>query len=69
MFKEHDVVRSKRAVNNEVQEGTHGTIVYIYNSDPIHYEVEFFNEEGESIALLTVDSDAIELRTVEKYRL
>lgn len=58
MFKEFDVIKAKRKLSPFVEHGTLGAIVFIHGD---HYEVEFVDEQGESLELLTVNKDDIEL--------
>ncbi len=58
MYSDHDVVKAKVQLSERVKKGTVGTIVMVY--DPIHYEVEFINELGETVDLLTVTNEKIE---------
>jgi len=59
MFKEYDVVIAKSNFDN-VLKGTSGTILIIY-SDQRHYEVEFVDNEGNTLNILTVNENEIEL--------
>lgn len=63
MFQEYDVVRLKKArplVNVNISDK--GTVLMVFNEPnlPRAYEVEFVNEEGLTIALITVFDDEIE---------
>jgi hypothetical protein len=55
MFTEYEVVKAKSNLSEEVSKGTRGTIVMVYDSSTHDYEVEFFDEHGEHLALLTVN--------------
>ena len=61
MFKLYDVVKSKKEISEDIPVDTIGTIVMIYNEfTPIAYEVEFINDEMETINVVTVkDEDLI----------
>jgi hypothetical protein len=59
MFKEHDVIKAKRELSSFVEYGTLGEIVFIHGGD--QYEVEFVEEEGKTLDILTVNKDDIEL--------
>jgi len=59
MFKEYDVVklRADRS-DDQLKAGAIGAVVMVYHSDPAAYEVEFCNQSGVTLALLTLlDSD------------
>ncbi len=60
-FSEYDVVRSTRALGEDVSSGTSGAVLMAFASMHPQYEVEFFDMAGESIAVLTVDEDDLEL--------
>ena len=57
-MKELDVVKLTREFEG-LPAGTKGTIVLEY--DGPHFEVEFFDEDGNTIEVLTTPVDAIEL--------
>lgn len=52
---EYDIVIAKRTLSDNVLKGTQGTIVMVYECPKIAYEVEFFNSNGDTIDILTVD--------------
>ena len=58
-MKELDVVRLKENFNG-IPAGTEGTIVLEY--DGTHFEVEFFNNNGDTIDVLTTPENIIELK-------
>ena len=61
MYKEYDVVKAKMNLeNNIIKKGMRGTILIIYESNPNKYEIEFVNNNNESVAILTVSEDEIE---------
>jgi hypothetical protein len=60
MFDEHEVVKAKRNLSVEVSKGTIGTIVMVYDGSVNDYEVEFFDEQGNHITLLTVNAIDLE---------
>ena len=58
MFKELEIVASKNELPN-IPIGAKGTVVYIYD-DKKHFEVEFVDDNNDTIALMTVsESDII----------
>jgi hypothetical protein len=59
MFKELDVIKAKRKLSPFVEYGTLGAIVFIHDVD--HFEVEFVDEQGQTLDLLSVNKDDIEL--------
>lgn len=58
MFKEYDIVVAKKQIEN-VPSGTIGTILIIYEDKKV-YEVEFVDNEGGTINVLTVNENNIE---------
>jgi len=65
-FFEYDVVRSTRPLGDDVPSGTTGAILIVFASTHPQYEVEFVDTEGESLAVLTVKEEDLEL--VKKAR-
>ena len=57
---EFDVVKAKRDLSSKVFNCI-GTIVMIYEKPRLGYEVEFINEMGETIELLTVKPQDVSL--------
>lgn len=62
-MEEIDVVRLIRDYEN-IPAGTEGTIVYKYNDSA--FEVEFFDENDDTIDVLTTPADVLEL--IWQYR-
>jgi len=60
MFGEYEIVRSLAQVGKKVTSGTRGVIVMVYPAEPPGYEVEFFDEAGNTLAVETVDEKQIE---------
>lgn len=63
MFKEYDLVTAKNNLSDRVLQGSRGTIVLVYQEPVLGYEVEFIDNEGETLNVLTVFPDDIELLT------
>ncbi|WP_273127806.1 DUF4926 domain-containing protein [Bacillus weihaiensis] len=59
MFKELDVIRARRRLSPFVEFGTLGTIVLKHKEND--YEIEFVDEQGQTLDLLTVNKNDIEL--------
>lgn len=60
-FFEYDVVRSIRSLSDDIPRGTSGAVLMVFASTPPQYEVEFVNGEGESLAVVTVKEEDLEL--------
>lgn len=58
-MKELDIVRAKKDLSKSVLRGCMGTIVFVYEKPRSAYEVEFFNQNGDTIELLTVEREDI----------
>ncbi len=54
----YDVVRL-RAARDEVDTSTRGAVVMVYDVTPPEYEVEFCDDEGGTVALLTLREDEL----------
>lgn len=54
MFNEYDVVKSNKELSAKVPKGTLGAILIVYEANPPAYEVEFVDEAGNSLDVLTV---------------
>lgn len=61
MFKEYDVVRAKHDLNSIICRGTKGAVMLILHENPNKYEVEFVDENGETLELLSVGDEDLEL--------
>ena len=53
MFQEYDVIISKHDININIPKGTIGTILLIHYDIPPKYEIEFIDEQGNSLDVLT----------------
>lgn len=60
MFEEYEVVRLKKNLEKfGLRPGALGTILIVHAANPPAYEVEFCDEEGQTIALLTLTENEI----------
>lgn len=59
MYYLYQVVKANRQLSDTVQEGCKGTIVMIYTSPTIGYEVEFVDESLNTIDIITVKEEDI----------
>jgi hypothetical protein len=61
VFEEYDVVRLVSDLESKgLKAGNRGAIVMIYPSEPPEYEVEFVDENGNTLAIETVKIEQIE---------
>jgi hypothetical protein len=61
-FEEHDVVRLVRSLpEHGLTAGATGAVVHVYDDPSEAYEVEFIEPDGNTIALVTVRPDELEL--------
>ena len=61
MLSEHVEVKALKKLSDKVLSGDRGTVVFVYDNPRLAYEVEFFDEEGDTLELLTVEASEIEL--------
>ena len=59
VMKELDVMTACKDLSKKVKKGCIGTIVYVYENPKLAYEVEFFDDEYNTIELITVTKDDI----------
>jgi len=59
-MKEYDVVKSKKKLSSKVPKGLTGTIVMDY-SNSNDFEVEFFDNNKETVDVITVNKEDLEL--------
>ena len=60
MINEYDIVRAKSALSKLVLAGTKGAVVMVYEEPTLAYEVEFVDEQGNTLDILTVYPKDIE---------
>jgi hypothetical protein len=68
MFEELDMVELTEDVSPRLRKGAHGTIVIVYDCAPREYEVEFFDEEHNTIGLETIPERQLRKRIVGNHR-
>lgn len=61
MFEELQVVKAKKNLSDKVKLGCIGTIVYVHSEEKVAYEVEFFDNNWQTLDVLTVGEIDIEL--------
>jgi Domain of unknown function (DUF4926) len=59
-FFEYDIVKSIRSLGEDVPVGTSGAVLMVFASIHPQYEVEFVDNLGESLAVLTVKEEDLE---------
>ena len=60
MLKDHDMVKINCDLSNKVLKGAIGTIVMVFEQPDLTYEVEFIDNEGYTIDILSVKHCQIE---------
>lgn len=60
MIKEYDVVKAKKDLSDTVLQGCRGAVVLVYQEPELGYEVEFIDNEGDTLDVLTVFPSDIE---------
>lgn len=68
MYDLHEGVKAKRKLSEDVLPGCVGCIVFIYEKPSLAYEVEFFDDNNDTIDLLTVMPDDIEPRATDRSK-
>jgi hypothetical protein len=63
MLNEYTVVEATKNLSKSVKRGCIGTIVMIYDNPSLAYEVEFFDNNSDTIELLTVKPNDIKQKT------
>lgn len=61
MIKEHSLVTSNKKLSPNVNAETVGVVLIIYTIPRIAYEVEFFDDDNESIDVLTVNPEDLDI--------
>lgn len=56
-FKEGDVVVSKRASNDFLPAGSHGTVFCLYLTTPPAYEINFIDSAGETFGAIRYEDE------------
>ncbi|WP_219220045.1 DUF4926 domain-containing protein [Paenibacillus sp. S150] len=59
MFNEYDVVFASRELSEIVLRGCKGVIVMVFDNQKKVYEVEFLNDDDETLDILTVKEEDI----------
>lgn len=59
MYSEYDIVIAKRSLEGGVPQGSKGTILIVYENEK-DYEVEFVDDNGDTINVITVTETDIE---------
>ena len=59
MFQEYDYVELAEDLDPTLHAGTRGAIVMVYPSSPPEFEVEFVNEQGDTLSIRTVKESQI----------
>lgn len=54
MFNEYEVIKSTHNLSDKVPNDCVGTVLIVHQSQPVAYEVEFVDEEGNTLEILTV---------------
>lgn len=61
MYEELQVVRATKKLSDNVEIGCIGTVLYVYSGESRGYEVEFVNDDYETLDVLTVGEKDIEI--------
>ena len=61
MLKEYDIVKARRDLSGKILKGCTGVIVMAFQSSDLAYEIEFVNDKGDTIEVITAYPDDIEV--------
>ena len=61
MFEEYDVVRANKRLNINIDKGEEGTVLMVFEGENNEYEVEFVDEQGNTLDVLTVGESDLEI--------
>ena len=59
MIREYDIVITTKDINDKVVKGMSGTVLMVYDVKPPQYEIEFLDEDGYTIDVLTLSENNI----------
>lgn len=59
MIQEYDVVIVTKDINDKVLKGMRGAVLIVYDIKPPQYEIEFLDEDGYTIDVLTLPENDI----------
>jgi len=59
MIREYDVVITTKDINGKVLKGMRGAVLIVYDAKPLQYEIEFLDEDGYTIDVLTLSENDI----------
>ena len=65
MFNEYDVVYTKVDLSPQIPKGSRGVVLMIFNNTPNDYEIEFVDEGGETLGVVTVSEIYLEKYLLE----
>jgi hypothetical protein len=60
LLNEYDVIKAKERLTDKVYKGCKGAVLMVFEGESIAYEVEFIDEDGESLEVITVRDEDIE---------
>ena len=62
MIKENDVVGLQEDKPEfGLKKGDKGTVLMILSASPVFYEIEFMDDDGETLAVETINGDSVKL--------
>ena len=62
MIKDYDVVELlEDKPDFKLKKGDKGTILMVLSASPIVYEIEFMDDEGETLAIESIEGDSVKL--------
>lgn len=61
MIKEYEIVKSLVDFNDKVLTGCKGTVLIVYDDEPLAYEVEFVDDDNRTLDVLTVNASKVDI--------
>ncbi len=61
MINEYDVVKAKRSLSPKISKGCRGAVLMVFDEPSLAYEVEFVDEIGVTIDVITVYPNDLEV--------
>ena len=55
MYNEYDIVTPKKKISDKINTDTKGTVLEVFRDNPNSYIVEFMDEDGNTLGVLTLE--------------
>ncbi|MCQ4637783.1 DUF4926 domain-containing protein [Anaerovorax odorimutans] len=61
MLREFDIIMAKKDINSNIKRGCRGVVLIVYERPALAYEVEFMDDNNDTIDVTTVEPSDIKL--------